>query len=212
MKKIVIIGAGGFGREVAWLIERINGNLPIYEILGFIDDETPKGTKLGNYQVVGNISSLKEYDSDLCVCVAIGNANIRRKVVSKIKLIKDFCFPNLIDPTAIVRKDLLGEGNIICANNVFTVDYLLKDFIIINLMCTMGHDVKIESYVTVYPGVNISGNVYVNELSEIGTGTKIIQGKSIGKNSIIGAGSMVNKDITDNVTAVGSPAKVIKYH
>ena len=68
----------------------------------------------------------------------------------------------------------------------------------------------IEDFVTIYPGVNVSGNCNLGSCSELGTGSKIIEGKSIGSNSIIGAGTVVIRDIKDNCTAVGVPAKIIK--
>lgn len=72
------------------------------------------------------------------------------------------------------------------------------------------NDDIIHDYVTIYPNVNVSGNVEVGECSELGTGMQIIQGKNIGKESIIGAGAVVIRDIPDKCTAVGSPARVIK--
>ena len=76
--------------------------------------------------------------------------------------------------------------------------------------CTVGHDVILHDFVTVYPSVNISGNVVVGNYSELGTGTKIIQGKSITENVIIGAGSVVIKDLIEKGTYVGSPVRKVK--
>ena len=106
----------------------------------------------------------------------------------------------------------MGQGNIICAGSILTVDISISDFCIINLDCTLGHDIKMDSFVTIYPGGNISGCVYIGECSEIGTGAKIIQGKKIGANTVVGAGAVVTKDIPDNCTAVGCPCKPIKFH
>ena len=77
----------------------------------------------------------------------------------------------------------MGEGNIICAGNILTVNVVLGDFVILNLSCTVGHDAVIESFVTVYPGVNISGCVKIGQGVELGTGSKIIQGIAVGSNS-----------------------------
>lgn len=210
MEKIVIVGAGGFGKEVAWLIERINSRKKQYEILGYVDDGLTKGQTVSQYSVIGNIYSLNAYDEDLNICIAIGDASLRKKLVDKIKKIKNFKFPNLVDPSAIVSVKKLGCGNIICANNVFTIDYKLDDFNIINLSCTIGHDVIIKSFVTIYPGVNVSGNVHIKQLTEIGTGAKIIQGKTIEENVIIGAGSVIVSDLESDSVYVGIPAKKIK--
>ncbi|MWK60345.1 transferase, partial [Pseudomonas otitidis] len=93
---------------------------------------------------------------------------------------------------------------------IITVDIKIGNHVIINLDCTLGHDDIIHDYVTIYPSVNVSGNVEVGECSELGTGMQIIQGKIIGNETIVGAGAVVIRDIPDKCTAVGNPAKVIK--
>ena len=74
----------------------------------------------------------------------------------------------------------------------------------------MGHDAKIHSYVTLYPSVNISGQTVIDSRVEIGTGSHLIQGIKVGESSIIGAGTVVIRDIPGNCTAVGSPARIIR--
>ena len=69
----------------------------------------------------------------------------------------------------------------------------------------------LHDFVTIYPSVNVSGNVTISECVELGTGMQIIQGKTIGTESIIGAGAVVVRDIPQKCVAVGSPAKPIKY-
>ena len=121
-------------------------------------------------------------------------------------------FATLIDPLAIISDRVqIGVGCIVCAGSILTVDITIGNHVIINLDCTLGHDVIIGDYVTVYPSVNISGNVEIGGEAELGTGTQIIQGKQIGKQSIIGAGAVVVKDIPEKCTAVGSPAKPIRF-
>lgn len=104
----------------------------------------------------------------------------------------------------------IGEGCIICAGSIATVNIHIGNNVIINLDCTIGHDTKIGDYVTVYPSANISGLVTIEEAAEIGTGTQIIQGKRIGEATIVGAGAVVISDLPAKCTAVGSPAKIIK--
>ena len=103
----------------------------------------------------------------------------------------------------------IGEGCIICAGNIITVDITIGNHVILNLDCTVGHDAKIYDYVTINPSVNVSGNTVVGECCEIGTGTKIIQGKKIMNNIIVGAGATVVKDLVEIGTYVGCPAKRI---
>lgn len=208
--QIVIVGTGGWGREVSWLIERINQVRFSFEILGFIDENLPIGTKVENYYVLGNLNSLKKYNDQMNVCIAIGNPKTRKRVVNDVTQLGRFKFPNLIDPSAIVDSNKLGFGNVICAQSVFTVNYCIGNFCNINLACTIGHDVVINSFVSMHPGVNVAGNVTIGACSEIGTGTSINQGLLIGENTVIGASAAVISNIEDFTVNVGVPAKKIK--
>lgn len=211
MEKIVIIGAGGFGREIQWLIERINKVEESWEILGYIDDGVEVGTEVDGYQVLGNSDYLFHIKEPLSAVCAIGNVFTRKKVVDKVSKNCKLRFPSLIDPSVMKSERIeWGQGNIVCASNILTADIQIGDFNIINLACTVGHDVKMASYVTVYPGVNISGCVTIGEFCEIGTGSQIIQGKRIGSEVIVGAGSVVVRDALERGTYVGVPAKRIE--
>lgn len=212
MKSIYIIGAGGFAREVVWLIERINEQEPSWNIEGFIDDNIEiHGKELMSYPVLGGIDYLSDIDKNINCVLAIGSSDVKEKIYSKLSLLNHIEFPNLIDPSVLYSKSVkLGKGNIICAGSILTVDIELKNFVTVNLDCTIGHDVEINDFVTIYPSVNVSGNVIVGKNSELGTGTQIIQGKNIGEFTIVGAGSVVVKDLPNKIVAVGSPAKAIK--
>lgn len=205
MKKLVIVGNGGFAREVEWLVERINAVSPTWDFLGFIDNnqEDPK--------TIGNDEFAVAYQYELFVAIAIGTSGIREKIYNNYKRNPNLRFPNLIDPSVMISDRVgFGEGNIICAGTIITVDIQIGNCNIINLDCTVGHDAIIEDFVTVNPSVNISGNVHLSSGSNIGTGTQIIQGISVGNNIVVGAGAVVNRDLPANCTAVGIPAKVIK--
>ena len=207
MKELYIIGAGGFGREVAWLVERINQKNPEWEIVGFIDDDPHiHGKKMNRYTVLGDDSFLKNKEGYV-VC-AIGSARIREKVIKKLYAYEGIQFATVIDPS-VNMSDLVsvGEGCIICAGTNITVDVKIGNHVIINLDCTLGHDDVICDYVTLYPSVNVSGMVTVGKGTELGTGTQIIQGLSICNNTIIGAGAVVVRDITEMGTYVGVPVK-----
>ena len=209
-KDIVIIGAGGFGREIAWLIEDINKVKNEWNIVGFVDDdESVQGKDINGYKVIGNINWLKE--QELFVVNAIGNPVIKKKVMDKLDGSKNQ-YPVLIHPSVIYSERVtFGEGSIICAGNTLTVDIQIGKHVIINLDSTIGHDSVIGDYSTILPSVNISGCVNIEKCVSIGTGSAIIQGVKIGNNTIIGAGSVVTKDLPENCTAVGVPAKPIKF-
>ncbi len=210
MKDLYIIGAGGFAREVAWLVERINKVAPTWNIKGFIDDnESLWGIKKDAYEVVGGCDYLTTLGDVYAVC-AVGSAKVRKSIIKKCEN-SNVKFATVIDPSVIISKRVeIGEGTIICAGTIITVDVKIGNHVIINLDCTIGHDDIIEDFVTIYPSVNVSGNVILGECSELGTGMQIIQGKNVASNTIIGAGTIVVKDLTESGTYVGSPAKKIK--
>lgn len=213
LKDLYIIGAGGFGREVAWLVERINEIEPTWNLKGFIDDNTAiHGSLQDDYSVIGGCDDLMNITQEVWVVCAVGSAKIRKKIIEKLKNYANVKFATLIDPSVMRSERVdIGEGSIICAGTIITVDISIGSHVIINLDCTIGHDDIIHDFVTIYPSVNVSGNVVVGECAELGTGMQIIQGKSIGRESIIGAGAVVIRDIPEKCTAVGSPAKPIKF-
>lgn len=213
MKPLYIIGAGGFGREVAWLVERINAVEPTWSLKGFIDDNPEViGTIVGGYPVVGGVDAFGTFDAEVWAVCAIGSAKVRRTVIEKVSAFHNVKYASLIDPSVLMSERVeVGEGGIICAGNIITVDIKLGKHCIVNLDCTIGHDAVIGNYVTVYPSVNISGITTIGDCAELGTGMQIIQGKAIGDEAIIGAGAVVVKDIPARCVAVGSPAKPIRF-
>ena len=210
MKDLYIIGAGGFGREVAWIVERINSIKPTWNLKGFIDDnETLWGSTEGEYHVFGGCEYLSALEDVYAVC-AVGSSNVRKKIIEKLKD-TSVKFATLVDPSVMYSNSVkIGEGAIVCAGTIITVNVNIGDHVIVNLDCTIGHDAVIDDFVTIYPSVNVSGNVLIGECSELGTGTQIIQGKKVISNTIIGAGAIVVKDCIESGTYVGSPAKKIK--
>ena len=214
MKDLLILGAGGLGREVAWLVERINSVTPQWNLIGFLDDnEELLNRQLNGYGVAGNISDAARFEGACFVC-AIGAEAVRERIVNKVRTICPECrFATLIDPSAIISDFVsIGEGTVIFFRNSITVNISIGDHVIINPGCTIGHDAVLDDFVTLYPSVNISGNTRIGRCAEMGTGTQIIQGKTVGERSIIGAGAVVVRDIPANCTAVGIPAKPIKFH
>lgn len=213
MKDIAIVGAGGFGREVKMLIEQINKNQNQFNFTGFYDDHI-EGKKLNGAKYLGTIQDLLNKKTELLVAISIADPTLKREIVNLLQANKLISYPNLIHPQNLIGNDdvVMGKGNIICAGCIITVNVRLDDFIILNLGCTVGHDTHIHNYSSFMPSVNISGDVIVKEGVYVGTGAKISNQLNIGSYSIIGAGAVVSKDIPENCTAVGVPAKPIKFH
>ena len=213
MIDIAIIGAGGFGREVKMLIDQINAAKPQYNFLGYFDDNYFLGASINGYPVLGKVADINTLDKPIAIVVAIGLPSLKRKLIAQIEnpLIN---YPILIHPNAIIGADFvhLGEGTIICALNVLTVNINVGKHVILNLACTIGHDTEIGDFCSLMPSVNVSGEVNIAEAVYIGTGVKIINQLSIGSGTIIGAGAVVSKTLPQNCTAVGIPAKPIKFN
>lgn len=212
--KIAILGTGGFAREIATLIQDINNTDSKYELVGFVDNSIEKGTLINGYPVIGNDEEINQTNEPIGLVLAFGEPKIKMKVRSKFTnpLVS---FPTIIHPSAIVgdRKLVeIGDGCIICASVIITTNIKIKDYVTLNLQCTVGHDTIIDSYSSFMPSCNISGEVHIGEGVYCGTGVKIINQTDIGEHSIIGAGAVVAKSIPAYCTAVGVPAKPIKFH
>jgi len=211
-KKIAIYGFGGFGREVKNLIEDINQESNQYEFIGFFDDNSNLQTISAKNKFLGGIKELNQWEDEIAIAIAIGDPKTKKHVINKI-MNTNVSYPNLIHPSVIGNPAnyTLGKGCIICANNVITTDISIGDFLILNLSCTIGHDTVVNDFCSVMPGVNISGKVILGTCTYIGTGAKIINLVEIGENTIIGAGAVVSKSLPPNCTAIGIPAKPIKF-
>jgi len=210
MKDIVIIGSGGFAKELAFLIEDINKVHAQWNVLGYIDNQNETSTS--KYSVVYNDDELLNTKKPIAVAFGIGSPELIKKLTEKFKTNPLISFPNIIHPSVIGDFGFIkiGEGNILCARNIFTTDIEIGSFNIFNLNNTIGHDVKIGDFNIINPSVNISGGVVINDQTLIGTGTQILQYKNIVSMSVIGAGSVVTKNITEAGVYVGSPAHKIK--
>ncbi|MBN1470745.1 MAG: acetyltransferase [Syntrophaceae bacterium] len=213
--KLAVYGAGGFGREVAWLAQSVLVKNQKLEIVCFIDDD-PKicGMQLNDLKVM-SLSQAKKAYADLFVVSGIGVPKIREKTIKK-AIAADFRFATLIHPNVEMSKWIeIGEGAVICAGNILTTNISLGKHVQINLDCTIGHDVVMEDYATLAPGVHLSGYVHVGKRAYIGTGAVIINGIQgnpivIGDDAVVGAGACVTQSIPPGETWVGVPARPIR--
>ncbi|WP_248513621.1 acetyltransferase, partial [Sporosarcina sp. NCCP-2222] len=192
MKDIVIYGSGGFAREVAQLIEDINERSAQWNLLGFIDDNIENhGYVINELPVLGGLEWIVAKE-EIAVVLGIGSPNAKKKVVAKLIDFSNILFPNLIHPTVkFSRFNTIGKGNILCEGNILTTNITIKDFVTINLNCTIGHDTLISSYSTILPNASVSGNVIFEERVDVGTNATVIQGKTVGEGTIVGAAAVV---------------------
>lgn len=213
MKDIFIIGAGGVGRETAQLIEDINLISRDWNILGFIDDNPSiHGILINGYEVVGGSEYLNSYNRYAYAVCTISNPKIKKLALSKIHN-KKVSYANLIHPTAIISKSAkLGMGLIIQAYCIVSTNVSVGNHVQLNPQCGIGHDSIINDFSSLYWNVNISGNVIIDEGCVLGTKTTVIQGLKVGAWSIVGASATIINDMPSGCTAVGTPAKPIKYN
>ena len=209
-RRISIYGAGGFAREVAWLAEASN-----MEIVCLVDDDPrQQGKTLNAIPVVGP-EDLKKRHPDVPLVIAIGSPQAREKVARKVASL-GFSLTTIIHPQVERSKWIeIDEGTVVTAGNILTTNIRIGKHVQLNLGCTVGHDVIVEDFATLAPGVHISGWVHLGKRVYVGTGAVIINGTErepliIGDDAVIGAGAVVTKSVPPGVTVVGIPAKPVR--
>lgn len=209
--KIAIWGTGGFAREVLQIVQDCRDDGEPYDFVGFLDGNAQKhGATVHDAPVLGDERWLAEHD-DVHVVIGVGNPASKARILASIRAIRHSRFATLRHPRAWVgRRAAIGEGSILCAGVMVTTDVVIGAHVILNLNATVGHDARIADLATIAPGANVSGGVQIGSGADIGTGAAIIQGISVGAWSILGAGSVLIRDLPANTTAVGAPARVIK--
>jgi sugar O-acyltransferase (sialic acid O-acetyltransferase NeuD family) len=205
--RIAVYGGGGFAREVAWLAEACG-----HEVVCFIDDDPSKiGRTLNDIRVL-SIEEAASAFTDAHVAAAIGSPKTRETVTRRAEQ-HGFRLATLVHPRVErSRWVTFGDGAVICAGNILTTNITIGRHVQINLDCTIGHDVIMDDYATLAPGVHVSGWVTLGRRAYVGTGASIINGTEdrplvIGEDAVVGAGACVTRSVDPGVTAVGVPAK-----
>ena len=206
---ILIIGAGGMGRDVMDAVEK-NGT---YKIAGFIDDTMPVGSEVSGYKILGNISDVARISKDINKgIIAIGDNWQRGKVSRKIKnATKIFHFVSVIHPSACISRNAqIGAGAVLLAETTVCSNAIMGEHTLLHIGSMLGHDSKLQNYGCMLPGSKVGGNVRIGQYTSIGIGATVIHGITIGNHSFIGAGATVISNIPSNVVAYGVPAIVAR--
>ena len=215
MKDIAIYGAGGFGREVACLINIINEKEPTWHLIGYFDDDPAlKGTMISHYGIcLGGMTELNEYPSDLAIVIPIGAPEPIRDIVGRIVNPKVF-FPNIAHPDIKIKDPQtfsIGKGNIFQDGCGISCNVKIGDFNIFNGGVVFGHDDTVGDFNCFMPATRISGAVTIGDGNFFGVGSVVLQKINIGNCVRLGAGSVMISKPKDNCLYVGNPAKLMRY-
>jgi len=207
LPSLVIVGAGGLGRKVAALVEDINTSNPTWDLTGFVDDdETLHGQSFMGYPVHGGVDWLSRED-DVSFVIAIADGQVRQRIAEKLA-------PSTVRPASLLHPSLsihrtasVEPGSILLKEVATAVGFEIGPHAVLNLNCTIGHDSTLESFVTLHPGVHISGSAHLDTGVTMGSGSVVLPGIRIGPHATIGAGAVVTDDLPADCTAVGVPAR-----
>ncbi len=203
MKRIVIVGAGGFGREVAWIVERINAVKPTFELLGFCDSAVEKSEGMcGGYPLLGPVEKLKARFGAVGFFCALGNNRIRQAVLAATRAAGHDPV-TVLDPAAVIAPGSeIGVGSYVGIGSVVSVGTRIGEGVLVNHHVCVGHDVVIGDFAQVCPGVCVSGGCLIGEGALLGTLSGAIPQKRVGSWSVVGAGTMALRDVEDGATLV----------
>jgi len=205
-----IYGSGGLGREVLELSNQINNISRKWNDIIFIDDTKPEGLFKG-HKIYPFEEILKNYKTnDIEIIIAIGEPDVRKKLWNKI-LEHKYSFATLIHPNVYISENTkIGSGTTICANASISCDVKIGKNVYIQPQTLVGHDCSISNHSVLAPFVSLAGYCNIGEGTYIGMSVPVKEKVNIGSESVIGMGSVVIRDIPDNVIALGNPARVMK--
>ena len=211
VKKIVLIGAGGFGREVASIIEVLNSIKPTYELLGFLDDgdQYHEGMMINGYPWLGKHDWILDYkDTVVCNCT-IGNTKIKGRIQRELTE-KGVTFETIVAYGGfgyIGPHTEIGPGCVLYGGVTIAVNCKIGAGVLMNQMVNLGHDVEIGDYTTIMPFTGISGDCKIGSEVNIGGHAFIIPGRKVGDRATIAAGSIVFSNVKAGTVVLGNPAK-----
>jgi sugar O-acyltransferase (sialic acid O-acetyltransferase NeuD family) len=209
MKNIIILGAGGLGKEIAWLIEEINETKIEWEILGFLDSHpSVVNMELLGYKVLGPFEDAHKYP-DAYFIIAFGDPRMRENVIQLVSQF-DVKWATLISPTVRVHKsNKLGIGVVIGRNTDLTVECTIGNHVMLNIHVVLGHKVEIGDFSIISPNVLLNGDAKIGKCCSIGANA-FVRDVVIGDYVTVGASSCVIKPVESDCVVAGVPAVVIR--
>lgn len=208
-KNLYIIGARGFGREIALGLTSWNGFCDQYDIKGFLDDKTDALDGFAGYPpIVSSVEGFRPAENDVIIC-GLGAVEWRRKYIN-ILLEKRAVFESFISPEARIAKTArIGVGVLISENVTVSADVAVGDYVLCHANSTLGHDTKLGNHVVVENGVFCGGFVEVGDGATLHTRAVILPHQKIGTDAVVGACSCVIRNVKPGATVFGNPAQRI---
>lgn len=210
LPQLVIIGAGGFGREVfAWARESVQVGRE-WEVKGFIDDNLEAlANKRTAGRLLGRISDYQPQPEDVFVC-AIGTPALKRRCTEMIEARKGR-FARLVHRSALVADGAeLGEGVIVCPNAVVSVDTRVGRHVGINLAATVDHDAQVGDWTQINCHCDLTAGVQIGQEVFFGSRVTLFPGVRVGDRAHLGGGCVVTRDVPEGVKVFGNPAKRVE--
>ena len=202
MKDLIIMGAGDLGKDVTWLVERINEKENEWNLLGFTDKSDL--SEFMGYPILGTDDVIQDY-KDVYVICAVANLKIKERIMNELP--ENVHVATLIDPSALIHKSaVIEEGSMVFANALVGVNAYVGKHCIVLHGASVNHDVVLGDYSTLYPKATISGKCTIGRYCEIGTGASLIQGITVCDGAKIGVGAAVFTSIKNPGMTVGNPA------
>ena len=206
--RVVILGAGGHGQVVADICLRMADAGAALSLAGFLDDDTGlHGRAFLGVPVLGPVACLASVPHD-AVVVAIGSNRTRQRLAAELtRQGERFAVPR--HPSAVIAPDaVIGPGSIVCAGVVIGPTSVIGAHAIMNTGSTIDHHNRVGDFAHIAPGVHLGGDVQIGEGTLVGIGSSVLPQRAVGDWTIVGAGSVVTKDIPSGVTAMGIPARI----
>jgi len=213
VRPLLIIGAGGLGRETLAAARATNEVTPTWDVVGFLDDDpTVQGTSIDGAPVVGPTSHVSRLP-DTAAVVTIGNPGdftSRRRIVAALGLQPDR-WATVVHPAAIVaRGTRIGGGTIVLAGAVTTSPIHIGAHVVVMPTVVLTHDDTVADYVTLASGARLAGGVSVGEGAYVGAGALIRERRSIGAWCLVGMGAVVTTDVPPGEVWAGVPARRLR--
>lgn len=210
-KPLVVIGAGGHGREaVSLVLEEQRRGSSEWDLLGVLADTEPEHRALAALGVdwLGPVESIKTLETNYCVAIGSGYT---RETIQRTWSSTVLRPATLIHWSASLGADVeWGLGCYVGAMSTMTTHVRLGEGVQVNVGCTLSHDVEVGDFATLAPGVRLTGGVAVGARASIFTGATVLPGVQIGSDAVVGAGAVVTRDVASGSTVVGVPARQVR--